>query len=86
MRCSCDPHRVITFGGKPLAPATVESPYIIRVAIALLMLAASIEGRSMILNADPIRRAHPRFVENLIALGGAVAWDEEEAEPELMRA
>ncbi len=71
---SCDPHRVITFGGKPLAPATVESPYIIRVAIALLMLAASIEGASKILNADPIRRAHPRFVENLIALGADVEW------------
>ncbi|HTX50329.1 MAG TPA: UDP-N-acetylglucosamine 1-carboxyvinyltransferase [Caulobacteraceae bacterium] len=71
---SCDPHRVITFGGKPLSPATVESPYIIRVAIALLMLAASIEGTSKILNADPIRRAHPRFVENLIALGADVEW------------
>jgi UDP-N-acetylglucosamine 1-carboxyvinyltransferase len=71
---SCDPHRVITFGGKPLAPATVESPYIIRVAIALLMLAASIEGASKILNADPVRRAHPRFVENLIALGADVEW------------
>jgi UDP-N-acetylglucosamine 1-carboxyvinyltransferase len=71
---SCDPHRVITFGGKPLVPATVESPYIIRVAIALLMLAASIDGASKILNADPIRRAHPRFVENLIALGADVEW------------
>jgi UDP-N-acetylglucosamine 1-carboxyvinyltransferase len=71
---SCDPHRVITFGGKPLVPATVESPYIIRVAIALLMLAASIPGASKILNADPIRRAHPRFVENLIALGADVEW------------
>jgi UDP-N-acetylglucosamine 1-carboxyvinyltransferase len=71
---SCDPHRVITFGGKPLTPATVESPYIIRVAIALLMLAASIEGTSKILNADPIRRAHPRFVENLISLGADVEW------------
>jgi UDP-N-acetylglucosamine 1-carboxyvinyltransferase len=71
---SCDPHRVITFGGKPLAPATVESPYIIRVAIALLMLAASIDGASKILNADPVRRAHPRFVENLIALGADVEW------------
>jgi UDP-N-acetylglucosamine 1-carboxyvinyltransferase len=70
----CDPHRVITFGGKPLAPAKVESPYIIRVAIALLMLAASIPGQSTILNADPIRRAHPRFVENLIALGADVEW------------
>ena len=36
----CDPHRVITFGGKPLAPSEVDSPYIIRVAIALLMVAA----------------------------------------------
>jgi UDP-N-acetylglucosamine 1-carboxyvinyltransferase len=72
---SCDPHRVITFGGKPLAPATVESPYIIRVAIALLMLAASIEGASRILNADPIRRAHPRFVENLVRLGADVEWE-----------
>ena len=70
----CDPHRVITFGGKPLTPATVESPYIIRVAIALLMLAASIEGTSKILNADPIRRAHPRFVENLLTLGADVEW------------
>jgi UDP-N-acetylglucosamine 1-carboxyvinyltransferase len=70
----CDPHRVITFGGKTLAPATVESPYIIRVAIALFMVAASIEGRSTILNADPIRRAHPGFVENLVALGADVEW------------
>jgi UDP-N-acetylglucosamine 1-carboxyvinyltransferase len=71
----CDPHRVITFGGKPLTPATVDSPYIIRVAIALLMLAASIEGTSKILNADPIRRAHPRFAENLISLGADVEWN-----------
>ncbi|MCA6321762.1 MAG: UDP-N-acetylglucosamine 1-carboxyvinyltransferase, partial [Phenylobacterium sp.] len=70
----CDPHRLITYGGKPLMPATVESPYIIRVAIALFMLAASIEGRSTILNAAPIQRAHPRFVENLNALGADVEW------------
>jgi UDP-N-acetylglucosamine 1-carboxyvinyltransferase len=70
----CDPHRVITFGGKTLAPAKVESPYIIRVAIALLMVAASIEGQSTILNADPIRRAHPGFVENLTAIGADVEW------------
>lgn len=70
----CDPHRVITFGGKPLTPAEVESPYIIRVAIALFMVAASIEGRSTILNASPIQRAHPRFVENLNALGADVEW------------
>lgn len=70
----CDPHRLITYGGRPLMPATVESPYIIRVAIALFMLAASIEGRSTILNAAPIQRAHPRFVENLNALGADVEW------------
>ena len=70
----CDPHRLITFGGKPLVPAEVESPYIIRVAIALFMLAASIEGESTILNATPIQRAHPKFVENLNALGADVSW------------
>ena len=78
---TCDPHRVITFGGRPLSPAQVESPYIIRVAIALLMIAASIDGRSTILNADPIRRAHPRFVENLKSLGADVEWDEAPPSP-----
>ena len=73
-----DPHRVITFGGKPLVPAEVDSPYIIRVAIALLMLAASIPGRSIIRNATPIRRAHPRFVENLCSLGAQIEWTEAE--------
>ena len=69
-----DPHRLVVHGGGPLRPATVESPYIIRVAIALFMVAASVEGRSMILNALPIRRAHPRFVDNLNALGAEVQW------------
>lgn len=69
-----DPHRLITFGGLRLTPATVESPYIIRVAIALLMVAASIEGRSVITNALPIRRAHPHFVENLRSVGANVEW------------
>ena len=71
-----DPHRIVTFGGKPLAPAEVESPYIIRVAIALLMLAASIPGKSTIKNAAPIRRAHPRFAENIRALGAQIEWVE----------
>jgi UDP-N-acetylglucosamine 1-carboxyvinyltransferase len=71
-----DPHRIITFGGKPLAPAEVESPYIIRVAIALLMLAASIPGKSVIRNATPVRRAHPRFAENIRALGAQIEWVE----------
>jgi len=70
----CDPHRVITFGGPRLSPAEVESPYIIRAAIALLMVAASVEGRSVIINADPIRRAHPNFVENLRTLGADIWW------------
>ena len=69
-----DPHRVITFGGKPLQPAEVESPYIIRVAIALLMLAASIPGKSVIRNATPVRRAHPRFAENIRDLGAQIEW------------
>jgi UDP-N-acetylglucosamine 1-carboxyvinyltransferase len=69
-----DPHRVVTFGGKALVPAEVESPYIIRVAIALLMIAASIPGRSVIRNAAPIRRAHPGFVENLCSLGARIEW------------
>jgi UDP-N-acetylglucosamine 1-carboxyvinyltransferase len=70
----CDPHRLITFGGEQLAPATVTSPYIIRVAIALLMVASSIPGESTILDADPIRRAHPNFVGNFVALGADVQW------------
>ncbi|MBT2332500.1 UDP-N-acetylglucosamine 1-carboxyvinyltransferase [Variovorax paradoxus] len=74
---SSDPHRLITFGGSPLTPAVVESPYIIRVAIALFMVAASIEGRSEIRNAMPIRRAHPRFAENLRSLGAQVEWTSE---------
>jgi UDP-N-acetylglucosamine 1-carboxyvinyltransferase len=69
-----DPHRIVTFGGRPLVPAEVESPYIIRVAIALLMVAAAIPGRSVIRNALPIRRAHPRFVENLGKLGAKIDW------------
>jgi UDP-N-acetylglucosamine 1-carboxyvinyltransferase len=73
-----DPHRIVTFGGHTLTPAVVESPYIIRVAIALFMVAASIDGRSEIRHAAPIRRAHPHFVENLRSLGVQVEWTSEE--------
>ncbi|MGS0756122.1 UDP-N-acetylglucosamine 1-carboxyvinyltransferase [Roseateles sp. GG27B] len=69
-----DPHRMVTFGGKPLSPAEVDSPYIIRVAIALLMVASSIPGRSVIHHATPIRRAHPHFVENICSLGARIEW------------
>jgi UDP-N-acetylglucosamine 1-carboxyvinyltransferase len=39
------------------------------------MVAASVDGRSVIVNADPIRRAHPNFVENLRALGADIGWE-----------
>lgn len=71
---TCDPHRVIVFGDRPLRPAVVEAPYVIRAAVALYMVAASIPGRSIVRNAGIIQRAHPRFVENLRALGAEVEW------------
>ncbi len=71
-----DPHRIIVFGNRPMRPASVESPYIIRAAVALYMMAASIEGNSIVRNADPIRRAHPYFAENLRKLGADIEWDE----------
>lgn len=70
-----DPHRIIVFGRRPMRPAAVEAPYIIRAAVALYMTAASIEGRSIVKNADPIRRAHPNFAENLRLLGAEIEWD-----------
>jgi UDP-N-acetylglucosamine 1-carboxyvinyltransferase len=76
---TCDPHRIIVFGNCPLHPAVVEAPYIIRAAIALFMTAASIPGRSVVKNAESIRRAHPHFVENLASLGANVRWEEQDA-------
>jgi UDP-N-acetylglucosamine 1-carboxyvinyltransferase len=69
-----DPHRITVFGAKPLRPSSVEAPYIIRAAVALYMVAASIPGKSVVKNADTIRRAHPNFVENLRSLGAEVEW------------
>lgn len=69
-----DPHRVIVFGDRPLRPTTVDAPYIIRAAVGLYMVAASIPGRSIVKNADTIKRAHPNFVENLRTLGAEVEW------------
>jgi UDP-N-acetylglucosamine 1-carboxyvinyltransferase len=69
-----DPHRITVFGAKPLRPAPVEAPYIIRAAVALYMVAASIPGKSVVKNADTIKRAHPNFVENLRSLGADVEW------------
>jgi UDP-N-acetylglucosamine 1-carboxyvinyltransferase len=69
-----DPHRVIVFGDRPLRASTVDAPYVIRAAVALYMVAASIKGRSVVKNADTIKRAHPNFVENLRTLGADVEW------------
>jgi len=69
-----DPHRIIVFGNKPLRAAVVDSPYVIRAAVALTMVAASIPGRSVVRHAEIIKRAHPRFVENLRSLGADLEW------------
>lgn len=70
----CDPFRIIVFGDKPLKPATVDSPNIIRATVALMMVALTIKGESIIRDADPIKRAHPNFVENLQKLGADISW------------
>ncbi len=72
----CDPFRVIVFGNKPLKPATVDSPNIIRATVALMMVALTIEGESVIRDADTIKRAHPNFVENLQKLGADISWSD----------
>ncbi|HEY0946519.1 MAG TPA: UDP-N-acetylglucosamine 1-carboxyvinyltransferase [Opitutaceae bacterium] len=69
-----DPHRIVVFGNRPLRPAVVDSPYVIRAAVALTMVAAAIPGRSVVRNAEIIKRAHPRFVENLRSLGAELEW------------
>ena len=69
-----DPHRIVVFGNRPLRPAVVDSPYVIRAAVALTMVAASIPGRSVVRHAEIIQRAHPRFVENLRSLGAELEW------------
>ena len=71
----CDPHRVIVFGNKPLSPAKeVVAPNIIRATVALAMVALSVNGESIIKNADSIKRAHPNFTENLQMLEADISW------------
>ncbi len=70
-----DPHRVIVFGDKPLRPAVVDAPDIIRPTVALAMMALSIDGKSVIRNADPIKRAHPHFAEKIKSLGADISWE-----------
>ena len=45
----CDPYRIIVFGDKPLSPATVDSPNIIRATVALMMVALTIKGERAVL-------------------------------------
>ncbi len=73
----CDPHRIIVYGDKPLKPASVDSPNIIRATVALMMVALTIKGESVITNADSIKRAHPNFVENLQKLGADISWQQD---------
>jgi len=70
----CDPHRVIVYGNKPLKATNVNAPDIIRATVALLMVALTIDGESVIHNADSIKRAHPNFIENLNMLGADIKW------------
>lgn len=70
----CDPHRVIVFGNKPLNPAEVDAPDIIRATVALTMMGLSIPGKTIVRNADPIKRAHPNFVDKIKSLGADISW------------
>jgi len=40
------------------------------------MVALTIDGESVIHNADSIKRAHPHFVENLQKLGADIRWED----------
>ena len=55
----------------------MSAPNIIRATVALMMVALTIEGESIIEDADSIKRAHPNFVENLNRLGADLKWIEE---------
>ncbi|MFD2178234.1 UDP-N-acetylglucosamine 1-carboxyvinyltransferase [Veronia pacifica] len=77
VRCHLsDPHRLLLTGNNTLRPASVDSPYIIRVVLGLLIAALQIKGRSEIRNADPIARAHPDLIEKLTHLGADVEWQD----------
>ncbi len=71
-----DPHRLVVMGGNTLRPGSVTAPYIIRVAVAYLMLALHIEGESKIKQAGTIGRAHPNFIKRLNDLGADIRVEE----------
>jgi UDP-N-acetylglucosamine 1-carboxyvinyltransferase len=58
--------------GKKLRGATLESPYIIRATVSLVMSAMLAQGESTILNADSLYRGHPNFSENLKRIGAKI--------------
>ncbi len=76
---SSDPHRVVTFGGKPLVARgggePLHHPRGHR-AVDGGRPASRAARRSA--TPTPIRRAHPRFAENLRSLGVQVEWTSEE--------
>ena len=43
-------------------------------AVILATQLARRGGKVTILDADPIRRAHPNFIDNFVALGADVQW------------
>ncbi len=73
-----DPHRIIVFGNKPMKPAEVDAPDVIRATVALAMAALAIKGESTIKNADPILRAHPNFTYKIKSLGADIRWEAEQ--------
>jgi UDP-N-acetylglucosamine 1-carboxyvinyltransferase len=67
-----DPHRVLVTPGNQLVGATVDAPYIIRAAVALVMTAMLAKGESIIKNADAVYRGHANFAANLRSLGAQI--------------
>lgn len=62
-------HRAMTYGKSTLYGAEIEAPYIIRAAIAMMITAIMSKGKTTILNADSIKRAHHQFFKKLRKLG-----------------
>ena len=59
-------------GGKPLTGAVVSSHHDHRIALALAVAALRAEGETQITNADCISVSYPRFLQDLVQIGGVV--------------
>ena len=57
-------------GGKPLTGAVVSSHHDHRIALALAVAALRAEGETQITNADCISVSYPRFLQDLVQIGG----------------